>query len=206
MPKLKRFLSYIVCIAISGLIAFNVAISMFAPKYEFGSPFEADNYCENFSGVLYVMPTYIEERISVYPCIATVSRNGDEYCVEQVCVVGVGWLSCYSYIDGPIKPDKNYDIEIDTDRFQLRLGNLATEADYAVLNASQKRQGKYCASVNSGVYHYSVDGLPDCTHARKIAEKNMVFFNSTKEAEFFGYNSFCDECMRRPRYDEDFSW
>jgi len=47
---------------------------------------------------------------------------------------------------------------------------------------SDKTEGVYVASKNSNKYHF-----PDCSGAKRIAERNKIWFSSKEEAESIGY-------------------
>jgi len=51
-------------------------------------------------------------------------------------------------------------------------------------NISDKKEGVFVGSKNSKIYH-----KPDCPYAKKILEKNKIWFSSREDAENKGYHA-----------------
>ena len=51
-------------------------------------------------------------------------------------------------------------------------------------NISDKKEGMFVGSKNSKIYH-----KPDCPYAKKILEKNKIWFSSREDAENKGYHA-----------------
>jgi hypothetical protein len=72
-------------------------------------------------------------------------------------------------------------VELDTSHIELRSTHVAsTTISHAT--STQIRTGKYVASRGGTTYH-----LPTCSGAKRISEKNKVYFDTKEEAAKFGY-------------------
>ena len=64
----------------------------------------------------------------------------------------------------------------------LQATQSAEKNNASVISSQQLSSGQYVGSKNGSVYH-----LPWCSGAKRIAEENMVWFNTKEEAESAGY-------------------
>jgi len=72
------------------------------------------------------------------------------------------------------------------DRGEIIIKNPSASVIKTIEPASAKatadKQGMFVGSINSNKYHW-----PDCSFAKRISEKNQVWFSSEQEAEDAGY-------------------
>lgn len=152
-----------------------------------GSFWEKGNYTQNYEAVLYVGDK------SVF-CIAQVEKNSDE--------IGVSYTITELFLPyGRVAyPDEEYDLESKRNTISLGewghsceivLRSPASETSYNLLDSEiVAKSGEICASKLEDLYH-SVK----CRYAKNIKERNLVYFETTTEAEVFGF-SVCDDCNR----------
>ena len=68
---------------------------------------------------------------------------------------------------------------------QPRVGeSVLGNSDVAEKNISEEKGGMFVGSKNSKIYH-----KPDCPYAKKILDKNKIWFSSKEDAESRGYHA-----------------
>ena len=66
---------------------------------------------------------------------------------------------------------------------QSRVGeSVLGNSDVAKKNISEEKEKMFVGSKNSNIYH-----KPDCPYAKKILDKNKIWFSSKEDAESRGY-------------------
>lgn len=198
--RLRTILWCVVCAAVAAYFAFDYAAEKVVPE----KWYEVDEgYFEEFDAAIYVGPYYIGDETRVYPCVATIGNSSGEYSVEQVYLPALGWTNCYASLGNEISTDKRYELTIDLDEYEIKVGTRASNMSYEVVDGLLTGHGRYCASTRSMMYHYRVDGTTDCRIAKEIEDDDIIHFATQREAEFFGY-SMCENCEKHPVYDEDY--
>ena len=162
----------------------NAAFSQFASKAEIGAFYELGEYETTYEATV-----YIDEK-PVF-CLVEFYRYEGQYTLSNILLPN----GKSEYLDD------EYDPECAPVRVSLSdwgwtchivLNSPATESSYAKLdNFVVSNHGEFCASKTSDSYH-----LRDCRHAKTIAPKNYIYFETQKEAEVCGYQ-FCTECNDR---------
>lgn len=178
-----------ICVILSAIIivgSFGLVADKFFSTTEIGSFFEKSSFEENYEAVF-----YIDEK-PIF-CIAEIWKehyeNGTSYRI--------------SYINLPYGKSKDVDEEYYPDideniiylgdnsqRCKIVIGHVATERSYEMLeNEVITAYGDFCGSKDGNKYH-----LTSCPSAKRIKDKNMIFFESEIEADIFRYEP-CETCI-----------
>lgn len=114
-----------------------------------------------------------------------------------ILVFSAGFSSGYFYLQEQDNNEYNITIE-EPSQDCKNLFNAEPIKEYIEVNSSsqvkgeqnktdnvnlQNKTGMFVASKNSKIYH-----LPDCNFAKRIKDKNKIWFKSAKEAEERGYS------------------
>lgn len=156
----------------------------FFAKEEIGAFYEKPSYQADYDALL-----KIDKGAEIF-CIATIEPCYGEYKVVKISL---------PYGKTQFPEDTNFGK--DDDKISLSLGcegwgcdlildGLASESSYTILSSYiVSNYGDFCASMESDTYH-----LANCRYIKNIKDKNLVCFQSKRDAEVLGY-SFCKTCQ-----------
>lgn len=160
----------------------NLVAEHFLESTIIGSFYERGSYRETYEATL-----YIDEK-AVF-CLAEVDKSGIYYTIFNILLP----YGRNEYIDDcAYEPDAKsnwVDLgEWDTS-CKIVLHNPATVDSYSRLDSTVvSNYGEFCGSKEDGTFHFK-----KCYHARKIDEKNLVYFSSDSEADALGF-VMCERC------------
>ena len=163
----------------------NAVLSLFFTKYEIGAFYEPDEYSADYEAAVSVNSCTV-------PCVATIQRYSGRYYISNIQL---------PYGREQVVDDADYDVqsnyacvEMGYDlqwECSLSLSRPATSESYSRLaNYSRPSGIKFCASINSDMYHSK-----DCYYVQNIARDNLIYFDSNLEAEILGFEA-CSVCHR----------
>ena len=163
----------------------NAVLSLFFTKYEIGAFYEPDEYSADYEATVSVNSCTV-------PCVATIQRYSGRYYISNIQL---------PYGQEQVVDDADYDVQSNYARVEmgydlqwecsLSLSRPATSESYSRLaNYSRPSGSKFCASINSDMYHSK-----DCYYVQNIARDNLIYFDSNLEAEILGFEA-CSVCHR----------
>jgi hypothetical protein len=164
--------------------AVNIVLSKFESKAEIGAFYELPEY-----EAIYEATVYVDEK-PIF-CLAEFYRYDGQYTLSNILLPN----KKSQYLDDKYDPERAPVLISIGDWGQfcyIELNSPATESSYEKLESFiVAGHGEFCASKESTMYH-----LLDCRHAKTIAPKNYIYFETQQEADVCGYK-FCAECNDR---------
>lgn len=160
---------------------FNIFLSSFFASTKIGSFYEKSSYTEHYESYVYADDKPIF-------CIATVYKDGATYSISEISMP----YGKSQYVDDIYDPDdKNSIIYLGDNgwRCKITLKEPASSTSYTALkNEVVSSYGEFCGSKYSDIYHFD-----KCGYVKNIKSKNLVYFETEKEAEILGYQ-MCSVC------------
>lgn len=160
---------------------FNIFLSSFCASTKIGSFYEKSSYKERYEAYVYADDKPIF-------CIATVYKDGATYSISEISMPYGHSL----YVDERYDPDdKSSTIFIGDNGWhcKITLKEPASSSSYTTLkNEVVSNYGEFCGSKYSDIYHFN-----KCGYVKNIKSKNLVYFDTEKEAEILGYQ-MCSVC------------
>lgn len=160
----------------------NVPIWYFCSNNRIGAPYEREVYTQDYEAALDTG----DQRIF---CIATITKNENDYFIDKVKLpYGKSIVTCEEY--NPKLNQVSLYLSDNDCECTLSLKSMADKDSYSQLQHTVlTTYGEFCASKKSDIYHYNT-----CRYVSKIAEDQLVYFDSKKDAEILGFN-LCSVCM-----------
>lgn len=182
LPMKSRSLKAVLIILFIVGVA-NAVLSLFFTKYEIGAFYEPDEYSADYEATVSVNSCTV-------PCVATIQRYSGRYYISNIQLP----YGRKQFVD-----DADYDVQSNYARVELgydlqwecslSLSRPAASESYSRLaNYSRPSGSKFCASINSDMYHSK-----DCYYVQNIARDNLIYFDSNLEAEILGFEA-CSVC------------
>lgn len=169
----------------------NIAGNQFLATNQIGSFYERWNYKEQYEAELYV-----GDGVSPVFCIAELNRltedyDGRTYSGYYISRIFLPYGQVASTEEEYYPEQESSSIALGDYGVPCRimLADIAKEDSYKRLeNEVVSANGNVVASKNGGSYHHE-----ECSHAQRIKRDNLIRFNSTAEAEAFGF-VVCEDC------------
>lgn len=161
--------------------------ALFFGSTTIGSFWEYPNYTQDYEAVLYIEDKAIFSIAELERC----TDEGDSYYTINKISLPFGKVD-YPESEYDPQEDNNY-VSLGTNSYDciIILKAPAKKESYHVLRSGSVAQtGEFCASKKEDVFHYA-----DCRHVKKIKRENLIYFETTTEAEVFGYYS-CFDCNK----------